>query len=268
MLAFAAAGLNIGLVFGLEEGHPVGLFTLCVTAAWAAARQKRWKTAAVLVGALVGLKPFFSCLLLMWVCRRQWNAIGWALATAAASLLAGIALGGTVGFLRWLDTGRHVSWFHHPLNASIAGLAARAGVSWQLWALMTLFVVFVTFLVLRKTKDLDAEWLACGLVSLLASPLGWAYYVPLVAGPLGAVAIRRRIMLPAAAGFVWPIPLAMALVPTTTAWTRITIISLTSWSLIAMWSIVVNMLSRGERPWPLRFSTPRPSLPDATPAHR
>jgi Glycosyltransferase family 87 len=267
MVAIAAAGLNIGLVFGLEEGHPVGIFTLCLSAAWAADRQQRWRTAAILVGVLASVKPFFACLLLMALCRASWRPICWALGTAAGCLSAGIALGGTIGFMRWLETGRHVSWFHHPLNASIAGLAARAGVGWEVWALAAVTVLFVTALAIRQSKDRDAEWLACGLVSLLISPLGWAYYLPLVAGPLAAIAIRRPVILLTGLGFLWPVPFAMALAPTA-PWAKITIISLTSWSLIALWCAAVHTLIRERRPGPVRVSRPPLSLRDVTPAHR
>jgi len=244
MVAIAAAGLNIGLVFGVEEGHPIGIFTLCLTSAWAADRQTRWKTAAILVGVLASVKPFFACLLLMSLCRAQWRRIFWALGTAVTCLSAGLALGGTTGFLRWLETGRHVSWFHHPLNASIAGLAARAGAGWELWALVALAVVFVTALAIRHSKDLDAAWLACGLASLLASPLGWAYYLPLVAGPFAAIALRWPATVIATLGFVWPVPFVIALAPTV-YWARVTVISLTTWSLLAVWFTAIAIQTQG-----------------------
>jgi Glycosyltransferase family 87 len=269
MAAIAAAGLNIGLAFGVEEGHPVGLFTLCLTAAWAAERQRRWRTSAMLLGLLASVKPFFACLLLIAFCRGRWKTMLWALGTAAAGLSVGIALVGTTGFFRWLETGRQVSWFHHPLNASIAGLAARAGIGWEAWALVTVAVLAVTAAAVRRSTDLDGEWLACALVSLLASPLGWAYYLPLVAGPLTAIAIRRPVILLAGTGFVWPVPFAMALVPTV-PWANITLISLTSWSLIALWCVSLNILARPYERFKKATVAPRcdsgASLNDATSA--
>jgi alpha-1,2-mannosyltransferase len=256
MVAIAATGLNIGLVFGIEEGHPVGIFTLCLTAAWAADRRGRWKSAAVLLGLLASVKPFFACVLLIALCRGRWKTMLWALGTAAAGLTVGIALCGTTGFIRWLETGRQVSWFHHPLNASIAGFAARAGIGWEMWALVTVAVLGVTAAAVRRSNDLDGEWLACGLVSLLASPLGWAYYLPLAAGPLTAIAIRHRAILLAGIGFVWPVPFAMALVPTE-PWANMTLISLTSWSLLALWCMILKVLIDDDRLSSVQASDPR-----------
>jgi hypothetical protein len=245
----AAAGLNMGLQFGIEEGHPVGIFALALTAAWAASRRQHWTTAAVLIGLVASVKPFFGCVLLIAVCRGQWRACFWSAATATVALLAGLAGTGIAGFARWLETGRQVTWFNHPLNASLAGLLARAGLGWQLWALLAVFILLITVIVIRQSKDLDVEWLTCGVASLLVSPLGWAYYLPLLAGPLAAIAVRRPALLLAAFGFVWPMPYLMTLVhPSPLA--NATVFSLTSWSLIALWCTAVWLLtvSRVERP--------------------
>jgi hypothetical protein len=159
---------------------------------------------------------------------------------------------------------RRLTTVHHPVNAS---LAARAGTGWELWTLVAIAVVAATAFAIRHSSDLDAEWLACGLVSLLASPLGWAYYLPLVAGPLTAIAMRRPFILLTGLGFLWPVPFAMALVPTS-PWANVTIMSLTSWSLIALWCAALSTLTRDGRSWPLRISTPQLLLQDVTPAHR
>ena len=261
MVGIAAAGLNIGLLFGLEEGHPVGLFTLCLTAAWASERQHQWKRAAVLLGLLVSVKPFFGCVLLIALCRGQWRSILWSVGTVVAALIGGVGFAGANGFVRWLETGRQVSWFHHPLNASIAGLAARGGWDWQVWALFAIAVLVVTATSIRRSNSLDAEWLACGLLSLLVSPLGWVYYLPLLAGPFAATAMRRPIVLLAGSGFLWPVPFAMALAPSA-PWAAVTTVSMTSWSLIALWCAAVNVLTRDDR----MSTTIGGSLGDAKPA--
>jgi hypothetical protein len=243
MVAIAAAGLHIGLVFGIEEGHPVGIFTLCLTAAWAADRRHQWKRAAVLLGLLASVKPFFGCILLIALCRGQWRSILWSAGIAAAAIVGGLGLAGATSFDRWIETGRQVSWFRHPLNASLAGLTARAGWDWQVWALLAIGALAWTAVTIRRSNDLDVEWLASGLLSLLISPLGWAYYLPLLAGPLAAMTIRRPVTLLAGIGFLWPVPFAMALVPTT-PWTNVTIVSMTSWSLITLWCTALIVLRR------------------------
>ena len=41
-----------------------------------------------------------------------------------------------------------------------------------------------------EARDLDRPWLMTLLASLLCSPLGWSYYIPLASGPTAVLAIR------------------------------------------------------------------------------
>jgi arabinofuranan 3-O-arabinosyltransferase len=242
-IGVAAAGLSTGVLFGLEEGHPIGLFALCVTAAWAAHRQGRQAPSGLLLGLLVSVKPFFGCILLVPLVRREWRLIVCALATAAAAAAAGVLLAGVPSVLRWVETGRQVSWFQHPLNASLAGLLARSGLGWLPWTVLVLALLTVTIAALRWSASIDASWLAAGLASLLVSPLGWAYYLPLLAGPLAAITIRRPALLVAGLGFVWPVPFIMTLT-SVEGLAASTICSIMTWSLIAMWGVVVHAMLR------------------------
>lgn len=241
-IAVAAAGFCVGLLVGLEEGHPIGLLALCSTGAWAAHRRDRHALAGVLAGVLISLKPFFACLLIAALVRRHWRLVAMAISIAAALTSAGALLAGPHSMARWLETGRHVTWFHHPMNASLAGLFARAGWDWPSWTAAVALLLAVTGLALRRSSSLDKEWLAAGLASLLLSPLGWVYYVPLLAGPLAAVARHRPRVLAAGAGLVWPVP-ALMTVTSPEGLAAVTICSITTWSLLAMWAATLHALN-------------------------
>lgn len=245
-IGIAAAGLSTGVLFGVEEGHPVGLFALCVTAAWASHRQGRLAPTGLLMGLLVSVKPFFGCILLVSLVRREWRVIAWAITAASTAALAGALLAGPSSVLRWIETGRQVHWFYHPLNASLAGLLSRSGMGWLPWAMLTIALLAATVAALRRSASIDASWLAAGLASLLVSPLGWAYYLPLLAGPLAAVAICRPLLIIAGLGFVWPVPVIMTLT-SGEGLAAATVCSITTWSLIAMWGTSVHTMV-AERP--------------------
>lgn len=240
-IGIAATGLSTGMLFGLEEGHPIGLFALCVTAAWASHRQGRLALTGVLLGLLVSVKPFFGCILLVSLVGREWRVILWAVAAGSAAAIAGALLAGPSSVLRWIETGRQVYWFYHPLNASLAGLLSRSGMGWLPWAMLTIALLAGTVAALRRSASIDASWLAAGLASLLVSPLGWAYYLPLLAGPLAAVAIRRPVLIVAGLGFIWPVPVIMTLT-SGEGLAAATVCSITTWSLIAMWGTSVHTM--------------------------
>jgi hypothetical protein len=54
------------------------------------------------------------------------------------------------------------------------------------WFLTLVLVAGVALRALHRITDRDQAWLLVGVCSLLLSPLGWAYYAPLLAGPLAA----------------------------------------------------------------------------------
>src|SRR5262245_48165906 len=251
MAAVAITGVRTCIEFGFEEGQPLGIFALLCTIAWSAQRRDNWKLAGLLLGVLVSLKPFMGCFLLVALLRRQWTTIAWSIIAALMSEAAGVAVAGVHSFSRWLEIGRSVSWFKHPLNASIAGLLARAEIGWHLWLPLTLILVVATVAVIRKVDNVDTEWLACGVLSILVNPLGWVYYLPLLAGSLTAVALRTpRVLVPWLA-FVWPVPLLIgqaAVTPRNAA----TVYSLHSWGLIAVWCVLMRCIVQEGRKGSIR----------------
>jgi hypothetical protein len=246
MAAIAITGVSTCIEFGIEEGQPLGIFAWLCTVAWSAQRRNDWKLAGCLLGLLVSLKPFMACFLVIALLRRQWMTIVCSMVAAFASVAAGIAVAGLYSFERWIEIGRRVSWFKHPLNASVAGLLARADIGWQLWLPLSLLLVVATVVVIRKVEDVDVEWLACGVLSILVNPLGWVYYLPLLAGSLTAVALRAPSVLLPWLSFVWPVPLLMGQAAFT-PWTAVTVYSLHSWGLIGVWCVLMGWIVQERR---------------------
>jgi hypothetical protein len=251
MTAIAITGVSTCIEFGFEEGQPLGIFTLLCTIAWSAQRRDNWKLAGFLLGVLVSLKPFMGCFLLVALLRCQWTTIVWSIAAALMSVAAGVAVAGVHSFSRWIEIGSQVSWFKHPLNASIAGLLARAEIGWHLWLPLCLIFVATTVVVIRKADNVDTEWLACGVLSILVNPLGWVYYLPLLAGSLIAVALRAPSILVPWLAFVWPVPLLMGLAAFT-PWTAVSVYSLHSWGLIAVWCVLMRWIVQEGRKGSIR----------------
>jgi hypothetical protein len=238
-LAVALTGLMTGTQFGLEEGQPIGVFALVLTAAWSAARRDDHRLAGLLLGLLVSVKPFFGCLLIVPLLNRQRAVLTWAAAAGMSALGAGVLFAGVDSYVRWLEVGRQVSWFTYPLNASLMGMVARTGLAWPVWFVLSAAVFGTTAMAIWKSDRADIAWLVSGLASLLISPLGWAYYLPLLAGPLVALGRSHPGMLMAGIGFLWPMPLLMVLAPAN-RWSAVLVFSIPFWSMLALWAAGIH----------------------------
>jgi hypothetical protein len=164
-----------------SQGQIVWILTLIVTEAWIGARAGRMRAAGLWLAAAIALKPILALFPL---------ALGWTILMIAAIGSVGIttavaALNGPQPWLDWIALSTQVSWLGKPDNLSIAGVAARHG--WPLWLAVPAFVACVG----AWRLELERRWLVGGLITLLASPLGWAYYLRVFVGPLAVVALSR-----------------------------------------------------------------------------
>ncbi len=119
-----------------------------------------------------------------------------ALTTALTGLLGtlvGIAWFGWAPWAAWLDQAHVVTWLTYPLNASLWGWTSRvllgvhssAGLaSLPIAAVVAIVLVGLglAIVVLRERRPPE-RWILAILWSLLMSPLGWIYYLPLALGP-------------------------------------------------------------------------------------
>jgi len=178
---------------------------LVVTLAWKAARRGEWGIEGVWLGLAISLKPFLLLMAPLLLLRKQGRATAVALLTASVCLSAGVLVFGRAQFEGWIGLLRRPAPVEHLqffLTGSWSGFVAR-GHLWGAAALAGSVVVVVLTLATARKGSEDRAWLLGISGALLASPLGWIYYVPLMTGPLAALAQARR--LPRWGWSLWPL---------------------------------------------------------------
>jgi hypothetical protein len=183
---------------------------------WRAWRRGQWASAGAWLGVLVSLKLFFLVLVGWLALRRQWRALGACAASIAALVLLGCVVFGFDAYRLWTHSLGTVGWQWMAMNASWPGYASRllqgspkiepvALVPWLVMPVATFGAAFVLAATMRATwrgPDIgpddagpdDAgpddiawrEWVLLVLLlgAIVASPLGWVYYLPLAYAPL------------------------------------------------------------------------------------
>jgi hypothetical protein len=183
-----------------------------VTKAWVAYREGRHRAAGAWLAPAIVAKPPLALLALM-LPSSVWMTAG---AISAGVSLMTVALTGPEVWVNWLRAGGQVNWLTRPFNASLWGMAARwqagANVPMRMsdLAVASLVAVLVVGMIfwwhaLNQSKP-DHRFFCAGLFSVLLSPLGWGYYLPLVAGPAAAIWPRSALALIALLLTLPPIP--------------------------------------------------------------
>jgi alpha-1,2-mannosyltransferase len=248
----------------LVTGQLTFLLLLPVTLSWAAARRGELVRAGVYLGLVASVKPFMGIFLIYWVVRRHWRAAA-AMAGAGLALgVVGLAVFGFGTYETWIRVLRQVEWPWAPMNASITGIVARAlgpgpffeplrmapaAIPVVSAILSTCAGILTLGLLAADRTSAAADRAYAGLVAaaLLISPLGWAYYIPLLAGPAAALAvgargrpstIRRVLMIGAIPGLVLPSLLTLAWAGTPLA--GVTLGSVYGWTLLIIWGSVLT----------------------------
>jgi hypothetical protein len=234
------------------------------TLAWASARRGRWGAAGGWLGLCVALKLFFLLFLPWLLLQRRWGALAAAGTIVMLAFAGGAAVHGWATYGLWLESLRAVDWWWLPMNASGQGFVSRlvdgGGVIRPLVAAPALLqpmaaagaaivgVVSVTAAVrfAPRGAGVDGSFLVLLAGALLASPLGWVYYVPLAVGPAaGAIASGawtgvprgwRVTVLAASVGLYVPVEHASAGQPSLVA--TMTLASAYFWALLALWLAV------------------------------
>jgi len=196
-------------IASLLLGQTTGLLTLLLTVAWIADRHDRRWSAGFLVGVAIGFKPFLALFGVYAVWRRSQPWFFGMCAGALAVALIGLLAVGVDGYRSWLATLADITWTAHVLNGSLLGLLARTlsttpevlhatplvnryELVVPLWWGSALVVALAGGRALYLTRDRDKAWSIVAIGSLLLSPLGWVYYLPIAAGPIMAVALKSR----------------------------------------------------------------------------
>jgi hypothetical protein len=186
-----------------QLGQVTPLLLPLFTSAWIADRNNRPWTAGVLLGVLMVAKPFLAVFGIYAALFRRSIPLLYGIAAGAVAILAvGLLAGGIRIYRSWLFVLQNVTWPAHLANGSLLALVTRALTPWgqatltppidrstwviPIWYLTLGVVGAIAARALRKVVNRDTEWLIVGTCGFLLSPLGWAYYAPLLAGPLTA----------------------------------------------------------------------------------
>jgi Glycosyltransferase family 87 len=266
-LLIAVIGLQ-GVAVAIRFGQ-VTLWLLPLMAwAWRADRDDRKDLAGACLGVLIYIKPFMALYAIYLAWRREWRMLRSLMIAGVASLAVGL-LAGVSLTLSWVDTLRNLtSRAPHVVNASWLGLVSRVFTvdrpqpfpkytAWMdaprlaggLWVVGLCAIALVSFWAIRRTSDRDQQWGIVGTATLLLSPLGWTYYVPLLIPPLAAVVPNsRHLGLILIAGALLWIPSNVLAAGTYGALATATVGSPYTWALLLLWAAVcLDRRDDGER---------------------
>jgi hypothetical protein len=171
---------------------------------WRAWRRGQWRAAGLWLGVLASLKLFFLVLVGWLVLARRWRALAYSAATVLALVAAGTLTFGADTYRLWLGSLGRVGWEWMAMNASLPGFVDRlfhSGgkitpvASWPALVrpLTAAGAAFVLAASLRATwrerepaRAVEADHVVLVLLlgAILASPLGWVYYLPLAYAPI------------------------------------------------------------------------------------
>lgn len=203
---------------------------------WRAWRRGEWTRAGAWLGVLVSLKLFFLVLVAWLALRRQWRALGSCAAAVGGLVALGAAVFGLDAYRLWTGSLGTVGWQWMAMNASWPGFVSRilqggAGIAPAVllpWLVQPAAVFGSAFVLAasvrvtwREVDDVtDCEWMLLVLLlgAILASPLGWVYYLPLAYAPvLGWMGAgdgwSRMRRLPRAALTLFVVLLALLYIP-------------------------------------------------------
>lgn len=192
------------------QGQLTWLLMYPVTRAWLALRDGNHARAGAWLAPAIAVKPILALLplVLPW---RVWLTAG--LVSAVITLCAILGTGWEP-WAAWLRVGSTVAWLEWPPNASLWGLAARlqSGVlkSLSMSELHPVAVVAVvaagaiTWLRAALEPNIDRRFTFAVLWTVLMSPLGWIYYLPLGLAPMVASWPRSNAVWLAVAFLIIP----------------------------------------------------------------
>jgi hypothetical protein len=152
--------------------------------------------------------------------------------------VAALAYGVRV-FPAWWLALDSVRWWWAPMNASLHGLIARtaapagamtaAAPFWVARLTISLDVVLVAAALVRtRSQSIDESWTLLMVTALLASPLGWIYYIWWVVPGVRPVRLLFRSPL------LW-VPYAFVTVQPSNRLIAATLASLYFWGLFLLW---------------------------------
>lgn len=202
------------------------LLLLVLCGAWLAARRKNDRLAGTLFAIALALKPFTGVFLLILPWLERWRLLRWYVGIFAALSLLGAVIAGPDSYLRYWSALQEVNCYASGWNASLmAPLSVLLGggevPGWFHYPRLAKPIAIASSLLcytalvfqVRRMEDsitrLDMT-VAGGIpLMLLASPLGWLYYFPLMW--IAAVAVLGAVR-PLASRWLWWLATALVLI--------------------------------------------------------
>jgi hypothetical protein len=162
-----------------------------LVAAWWSWKKEKWTSGAIWFGLALSFKAFLGIFLIWLAMQRRWWSVAVSLASAAVALGVGAVWYGHDVFRAWVHAVGSVEWSYAVMNASVRGILARtltdsrsagqplASMPALVTPLFLLAAASILALTLARTKNrsVDDSWPALMAAGLLASPLGWLYYI-------------------------------------------------------------------------------------------
>jgi hypothetical protein len=232
LLAAWAVGLA-GFLDTLYLGQIYTPLVLATVGAWLLLERGSNVAAGILIGLLISMKPnFLVWPVLLFLSGHRLSSLA-AIATAGVVAAIPLAVFGPQIYLDWLklvaSDGERAVFL---TNASIAGLAARAGVPFLGPVLSALLLLLLAAWAFRyKPSVLDASGFAL-VAALLASPLGWIHYTLFLLPLLFAYRDRTWAWVPALVLTI-PVPYVLSQFGKP-AVTQFTIGSVYGWALLLL----------------------------------
>jgi glycosyl transferase family 87 len=244
----------------------IGLVLLVpATLAFLHSRAGRETTAAIWLGVLASIKPFFLLFALDFAVRKRWRPLTAMVATGAAIVAAGLILLGPDSYVQWMTQLVQVNWAEHFVNASLLGAIERtfAATLWgqhpivdapgsvrPLWLIASCVVGLSTMLALRVTRSPDWRFVMTTSAMLLISPLGWVYYLWFLLPALTGILIDTSKLPKHALLLVW-LGLLAILTPTPLPWHALrstlgtaTVGSIYTWGLLCLFLASITVALR------------------------
>ena len=187
----------------ITMGQVTFLMLLPLAGAWLAARRGHDRVAGMLVGLGVSLKVFVALLVIFFALQRRWRVVAWSIGAILFTVLVTLPFVGVGAYREYFTVIRTVTWFGNSWNASYWAFITRIlggsenvplvnvpvlarGLVLLCSAATLLWLAWLTWPRPGVGRSLQRFDLGYGLtltVMLLASPLGWMYYFPLLVLP-------------------------------------------------------------------------------------
>ena len=165
----------------------------------------------------MAIKPIVGTVVLWWIYRREWKALGGVAASALTRRGLSAAIFGLPNLAAWSWELGAVSWPWVAMNASVWGpwtrvfspspyfipLATAPVVRAVGIALSVALISALTIRSLRRTEDRDRGWALCLSWALLVSPLGAIYYAWWPLAPMSQLRLSPRVWIAVAAAWLW-----------------------------------------------------------------